>query len=127
MKSTEFDQSKYLNAKSAGKLNGTTLTIYDVTAEMVGQEHPEKKMILSFEGQDKQMVVNNTNNAILTAAYGDETDNWRGKSVILHLNTTNYKGQATLSIQLEPAKEKQAPVTIEEAPPTTPAKKKAQK
>lgn len=123
MISTSFDQSKYLNAKSAGKLNGTTLTIYDVVAEMVGQEKPERKMIIQFEGQDKTLVCNNTNNAILTAAYGEETDNWRGKKVILHLITTNFKGQATLSIQLEPANEIQQTVANQDTTSQTPPKK----
>ncbi len=104
MKSTEFTESKYLNAKTAGQLNGKTLVIYEVKAEMVGRDEDQQlKLVIGFEGVEKTCIINRTNNEILTEAYGDETDNWKGKKVILKLVNVNFKGKRTLGIQLEPA------------------------
>lgn len=103
MKSTEFTESKYLNAKTAGQLNGKTLTIFDVKAEMVGQdENQARKLIVGFESVDKGCIINRTNNEILTEAFGEETDTWIGRSVILHIIMTQFKGERKPGIQLEP-------------------------
>lgn len=103
MKASEFDESQYLNAKSAGKLNGTALTIYATKAAIVGQDDNQKrKMIIEFEGVEKTLVTNKTNREILTEAWGDDMDAWIGKKVILHLVFVSFKGERTLSIQLEP-------------------------
>ena len=103
MKSTEFIESKYLNAKTAEKMNGQTYKIYEVRAEVVGQdEKAKRKMVIGFEGIEKTLVVNKTNNEILTEAFGDETDTWVGEDVIVHLVFVSFKGERTLSIQLEP-------------------------
>jgi len=104
MKASEFDESKFLNAKSAGKLNGTRLIIYDTKAEMVGKDKDQKrKMVVEFEGVEKTLIVNKTNREILTDAYGDDTDLWRAKSVVLNIVSVTFKGELTPSIQLTPA------------------------
>lgn len=108
MKSTEFDESKFLNAKSAGKLNGTRITIYDTKAQMVnttdddGNKTEKRKLVIEFEDVEKTLVLNKTNREILEEAYGDETDNWRGKIVILDIVSVTFKGKRTPSIQLTP-------------------------
>lgn len=125
MKSTNFTESKYLNAKSAGHLNGKTICIYEVKSALIGQgEDATKKMVIGFEDIEKILVVNRTNNEILTEAYGDETDNWVGKSVILNLVTLSFRGERTLSIQLTPAKEVQVPIIDAEQPATGTGKRK---
>ena len=86
MKSTEFTESKYLNAKTAGSLNGKTLTIFDVKAEMIGvDDNLTRKMVIGFEGVEKGCIANRTNNETLTEAFGDETNEWIGKAVIHRL------------------------------------------
>ena len=103
MKSTEFTESKYLNAKSAGQYNGKTLTIYECKAEMIGRDEDlTRKLTVGFEGVEKRCVINRTNNEILTEAFGEETDNWTGRKVILHIVMQQFKGQRKPGIQLEP-------------------------
>ena len=124
MKSTDFNESKYFNAKNAGHMNGRTLTIYEVKSAIIGQgEDATKKMLIGFEDVEKILVVNKTNNEILTEAYGDETDAWVGKRVILNLVSLSFKGERTLSIQLSPAPDHQEPIIDAEAPATGSGKK----
>jgi len=124
MKSTDFTESNYLNAKTAGKLNGSTLCIYEVKSAIIGQgEDAKKKMTIGFEDVEKILVVNRTNNEILTEAFGDETDAWVGKRVILNLVSLSFKGERTLSIQLSPAPDHQEPIIDAEAPATGSGKK----
>jgi hypothetical protein len=99
MKSSDFETSNYLNAKSAGQFNGKTLTIYEVKSEQV---RDIRKMVIGFEGVEKALIVNKTNRVILSDAFGDETNDWIGRSVVLHLATVMFEGQKTLSISLEP-------------------------
>ena len=127
MKSTDFTESNYLNAKTAGHLNGRTLTIYEVKCAMIGQDQDAVlKMVIGFENVEKMLVVNRTNNEILTEAFSDETDHWIGKDVVLNLITITFKGERTLSIQLTPAPNKQHDLIIDAdaAAPTTGTGKK---
>jgi hypothetical protein len=103
MNATEFTESKYLNAKTSGVYNGTTQTIFDVKAEMVGRENNlKRKMIIGFEGIEKGFVCNPTNNLVLVEAFGEETDNWIGKKVIFHIVRVPFEGRQVPSLQLEP-------------------------
>jgi hypothetical protein len=105
MKASDFETSNYLNAKSAGQYNGKTLTIYEVKSEQV---RDIRKMVIGFEGVEKALIVNKTNRVILTDAFGDETNDWIGRSVLLRLSTVMFEGQKTLSIALDPVT--QAPI-----------------
>lgn len=99
MKASDFETSNYLNAKSAGQYNGQTLTIYEVKSEIV---RDIKKMVIGFEGVEKALIVNKTNRIVLSDAFGDETNDWYGRKVILRLITVMYEGEKTMSINLEP-------------------------
>jgi hypothetical protein len=59
------------------------------------REYPAKddqpansKPALSFEGKDKQLVLNATNTKILCRAYGDDSDGWSGHEI--GLTTADY-------------------------------------
>ena len=99
MKASDFDTSNYLNAKTAGEYNGKTLTIYEVKAETV---RDQRKLTIGFEGVEKALIVNKTNRVALSEAYGDDTDDWVGKSALLLIVMVMFEGKRTPSILLEP-------------------------
>lgn len=107
MKASELFPSNYLNAKSAGELNGKTLTIYEAKKETI---RDKAKLLLGFENVEKMLVVNKTNYQILAEAYGDETDGWLLKKVILGIIRVQFEGKLTPSIMLTPVQEEQAPI-----------------
>ena len=62
------------------------VTIKDVqVVEFEATEHAEAqtKPILLFEGKEKGLVLNPSNNNSLCQAYGNDSDDWVGKQVAL--------------------------------------------
>jgi len=80
--------SKWLNAEAFKPANGgpRTLTIREVTQEVVkGDEDEEKiKYVVWFEEEKRGLGLNVTNWLLIEAMYGDDTDNWLGKTIKLH-------------------------------------------
>lgn len=120
MNANDFETSNYLNAKSAGKYNGQTLNIYEVTAATINDK---RKMLIGFEGVDKQLVVNKTNRLAMQEGYGDDTDAWIGKSVLLSIVLTMFEGKRTPSIMITPTNT-QTPIIDADAPVTGTGKRK---
>ena len=53
----------------------------------------EVKPVLFFEGKDKGLVLNKTNSNTISAAYGDETDEWVGMEIVLFETMVEFQGQ----------------------------------
>ncbi len=62
----------------------------------------DKDMLHFVDPSHKPLGLNVTNKRILVAAYGDESDNWRGKSVEIYVdpNVTNSRGEIVGGIRL---------------------------
>lgn len=76
--------SKYLKAHDLGG-KAYTLTIRTVTLEDVGHgAEKESKLAIAFEKATKLMLVNRTNAMIIASLYGPETDQWKGKAVVVY-------------------------------------------
>ncbi|MGC9190127.1 MAG: hypothetical protein ACP5GG_05365 [Conexivisphaera sp.] len=60
-----------------------------------------QKLVLSFKGERKRLILNKTNAAILAAMYGRDTELWKGKEVTLvkRLITTS-DGQQAMAIRV---------------------------
>ena len=105
VKASKFTTAQYLSAKTAGEFNGKKFTINAAFSSLVGSLGKEKeKLLVRLEGIDKPLVLNQTNLAMLTIAYGDDTDQWINNKVILNLVSVSYNGQIVLGIQLTPCK-----------------------
>ena len=87
-------ESKHLKAKDfLGK--NLKVTIRDVQfVEFEGRDGSpaDKKAILLFEGKEKGLVLNGTNNEALCNAYGFDSDLWMGKQIAL--STKEYENFA---------------------------------
>ena len=60
----------------------------------------EFKPVLYFAGSTKGLVLNKVNANALTALYGDETDDWAGKSVEVFTIHTEFQGKVTQGLRL---------------------------
>lgn len=82
MKISEAFPSRFL---SAADLDGAAVrvVIADCTPEEL-DEHEQPKPVLRFQGRQKGLVLNRTNANVLVEAWGDETDDWRGREVELY-------------------------------------------
>ena len=92
--------SKYIKAADLGG-KAHTLVIGEVKIEDVGgQGNEEDKPCLYFVGRAKGCVLNRTNAMAIAARYGEDTDAWTNKEVIVYPDTTMYQGKMVDCIRM---------------------------
>jgi len=81
--------SKWL---AASDLKGSEikLTIQDSKLEEVGDNH---KLVVYFSGKEKGLALNKTNAQMIAETYGEESESWSEKEVILYPTKTEYQGK----------------------------------
>jgi hypothetical protein len=98
-------------------LNGTRkrVTIADVEVVNLGQGKDAKdKAVLRMDEVDQGLVLNKTNAEILRAKFGDETDAWVGKQILLAPDTTSFGGKTVACIRVKvPEQKSPAPVAAD--------------
>lgn len=119
MKINEMFSSKYLKAADLGGKQ-YTVVVDRVLMEKIVEEEPEKACIY-FSGSDKGMVLNKTNALELASVYGEDTDLWVGKPVVLFTQKTQFQGKVVdgLRLRVDAAQahpEPPPPLTQEEQP-----------
>jgi hypothetical protein len=89
--------SKYL---SAGDLDNKphTMTMACVEMEVIGGD--DKKPVLYFTRGQKGLVLNKTNSKQIASAYGDDTDEWEGKPIVLFPAMVDFKGDTVEAIRV---------------------------
>lgn len=106
MKMNDIFPSKYLKADDLGGRE-VTVKIADCKMEEIGQgSNKDYKPIVYFEGKEKGVVLNKTNFSSIADAYGDDTDDWTGQTVIL------------FSVQIENPQTKKVGPAIRIRPPS---------
>jgi len=91
------------NFMKADDLQGRDIlvTIKDVKMEELGQGHDkEQKLVLSFRGKSKKLVCNKTNAKTIAKLFGDETDDWIGKTIIIGPREVEYQGDQVWAIRV---------------------------
>ncbi len=88
--------SEYLKAAD---LDGRSVKVLMDRVEMrdIGGDH---KPILFFQGKDKGMVLNKTNANNIALAYGDDTDEWAGKEIVLFEAMVDFQGKTVPAIRV---------------------------
>lgn len=102
MKISRSFPSKYLKADDIGKSRRIRVIVKGVTMENVGMDgKDETKPIVYFNGAQKGLVLNKTNAGRIAAVYGDETDEWIGKEVLLYVEKVPFQNQMVDSIRVD--------------------------
>ena len=78
------------------------------------------KLVIGFQNAKKKLVANKTNSGRIAKLYGDETDGWIGKEIILRAELVDFKGESVMAIRVQPPKNRAAPQPAPRpaAPPT---------
>jgi hypothetical protein len=79
----------------------------DQTDFETGEKYKKWKVILSFGGEDRKLVLNKTNADAIKAAYGDQLSDWVGKAIIIFEG--DWKGKPCLRVRTPKAVKKVAP------------------
>lgn len=100
MKGSDIFPSKYLKADD---LNGRDVLVTIDRAEME-KLGDDSKLILYFQGKDKGIVCNKTNFGRIAYLYGDETDDWGGKQIVLTSEFVEFQGKTVKGLRVRPPK-----------------------
>jgi hypothetical protein len=121
MKVSDIAPSKYMKAHVDVPEDGTvTATITNVTQEKgQGDDGADYTMnLLHLKEHDKPLKLNKGMLGVLEALYGDETDEWRGKRVILFCTVQGFGGKDYNVIRIK-AKNPDMVKTVVKAAATT--------
>lgn len=84
--------------KAADLQNRNVRVVMDrVEMKDIGGDH---KPVLFFQGKDKGMVLNKTNSNNISLIYGDETEDWTGKELILFPAMVDFQGKTVQAIRV---------------------------
>ena len=93
--------SKYIKADD---LQGKEwpLVIRNVVREDVGTDQkPDNKPVIYFNGTEKGMVLNVTNNNAICDMFGFDSDMWLGKTITLIAIQTEFQGKPCLGLRVK--------------------------
>lgn len=79
----------------------------------VKQFNDGNKLLLSFQGKQKGLVANKTNANRIAKLYGDDTDGWVGKEIVLYTDQVDFQGNTVDAIRVRGPKK---PVATGDAP-----------
>lgn len=110
MKVSQMVTSKYLR-KEDFQDQDQVCTIKALKLENVGREDaPEERWCMYFRERDKAMVLNVTTIRVLEGAFGDESDDWVGKKVMVYVDpNVSFQGRVVGGLRLRPPKKQAAP------------------
>ena len=97
MKLSEAFPSNYLKSDD---LQGRDVTVVIATAEF-GMLGEDRKLVLTFQGKKKSMVCNKTNANRIAYMYGDDTDDWVGKEIILTSEFVEFQGKTVKGLRVK--------------------------
>lgn len=116
MKTSQMIVSKFLRKEDFD--DDQICTIRGIKQENVGKEDsPEMRWTLYFTEHQKAMVLNVTSIRVLEAAFGDESDDWKGKKVTVYVDpNVSFQGRVVGGLRLRPIKEKVSKAAQTEPP-----------
>jgi hypothetical protein len=82
--------SKYVKAAD---LNGRPKQMTMTYAEREKFGNGESGLALHFQDEEKALILNKTNATVIRDAYGDDTENWRGRKITLYSEKVSYAGK----------------------------------
>jgi hypothetical protein len=89
--------STYLKAADLQDRN-VPVVIDKVVMELIVDEH---KPVVYFQNHERGLVLNKTNANNIAHIYGDETDDWIGKEIILYPTIVDFQGRSVDAIRVK--------------------------
>lgn len=109
-----FTGGKYLKAAIIDR--PTPVTITDVSEEEIGEDRERKLVVYFREFENKGLALNTTNAEFLIEEFGPETDDWRGKSVVLYSTPVQFAGKTVQGLRLRAAAARAQHRTVRDEP-----------
>ncbi len=114
MRLNDLFPSRYLKAADLHGREVACVISHVATELMEGQHGREQKAVVNFRGKEKGLVLNQVNANTIADAYGDETDDWSGCTIILYPTRTQFGSKMVDCVRIR------VPVRTGAALPPTP-------
>ena len=100
MKISDMFSGSFLKAADLkGKM--CKVVIESVDQELLRGDHgEEEKIVVTFKGRDKRLILNKTNATIIASIHGDDTDDWSGKEIKLYSANVQFQGQIVPAVRV---------------------------
>lgn len=100
MKVSDMITSKYLRKEDLE--DDTPVTIKGIKLEDLGRDDAkEQRWVIYFKEFEKGMVLNVTSIRVLESAFGDDTDPWLGKRVLLYVDpSVSFQGRVVGGLRI---------------------------
>lgn len=97
-----IDQAFPSNFIKASDLQGREIPVIIASAdvEKIGNGN-EQKLVLKFQGKSKGMICNRTNANRIAYSYGNDTDGWIGKEIILYPDMVDFQGRMVEAVRVK--------------------------
>lgn len=96
MKISQAFPSDYVKAAD---LNGKNVNVIIAGVEFV-ELGGDRKLVLKFQNAQKGMIMNKTNAKNISVLYGDDTDDWIGREVVLFSAWVDFQGKTVEAIRV---------------------------
>jgi hypothetical protein len=96
---SESFPSKYVKAADL-KGQNVVVVIGHVTFERISPSDNRDKPVVYFQGKSRGMVLNKTNATNIAHLFGDDTDDWAGREVVLYSAMVDFQGQTVEAIRV---------------------------
>lgn len=106
MKLSEAFPSNYLKSDD---LQGRDISVV-IAGAVIEKVGNDQKLVLTFQGAKKSMICNKTNSGRIAYLYGEETNDWIGKEIVLCSEFVEYQGKTVKGLRVKP------PATPSQAP-----------
>ena len=93
---SEAFPSEYLRAADLKDQN-VRVIISHIEMRDVGDDN---KPVLFFQNKEKGLVLNKTNGNNIAILYGDDTDDWSGKEIVLYPTMVDFQGRSVSAIRV---------------------------
>ncbi len=106
---SEFYSGEFLKCEDL-KNQDAQVTIDKVEERDFENDRP--KLVLSFRGKDKLLVLNKTNAKNIARFLGNATEDWPGNDIVLHPTKVDFKGDYVDAIRVHEPPRPAAPVDL---------------
>ena len=116
MKFSEAFPSDYLRASD---LQGRDVTVTIERVEFKELAGEPNKAVLYFEGKQRGLVLNKTNGVTIVDSYGDDMNEWIGKSITLFPTKVDFQGRRVDAIRVRVQRQSASePIEVPSSPPS---------
>ncbi len=101
MKTSDAFPSKYLKADDFDADTALTISYVEMDTLKNKKGEDEQKPICFFDETDKGLVLNKTNWDAIAKQYGDESDDWASKKIVLTVIDVDAFGEVKPAIRIK--------------------------